>query len=127
MLPWELEQKNLTYAISEGNLKLFCKKENIDIKSFPSASELKIALRKFDNEAKNRNGLIWFVRRDQKPKDLLRHLRNAFAHGHFQRRQKNKRNCVCLECIDNSSVKAKGFIPLENLKGLVNSANSCKV
>ncbi|WP_282679956.1 hypothetical protein [Shewanella xiamenensis] len=67
------------------------------------------------------------MRKDTKPKDTLRHLRNSFAHGNFKKRQKNKKQCIVIENIDSGQLKAKGFLPLDKLKGLVSAASGCGV
>lgn len=78
-------------------------------------------------EAVQVTGILWFVRQDTKPKDTLRHPRNCFAHGNFVKRQKNRVSCVVIENIDKGRIKAKGFVPLDMLNGLVRAASSCLV
>lgn len=109
-----------------GSLRKFCESENFSIKSYESAAALKNAMEDYDEECKLRNGVLWFVRRDQKPKDVLRHLRNAFAHGHFSKRQKNRQECLDIQCIDKGTLKARGFIPFTTMKRVVDAARACE-
>lgn len=126
VLRWELEWKNSRFLISEGTLKEYCENNKISIKSFPTADELRIAIDTlYEEQTTDNNGAIWFVRVDTKPKDLLRHLRNCFAHGNYMWRQKHKAQCVTINCIDKNRIKAKGFVPLEIFKPLINAALSC--
>ena len=128
ILPWELEWVNQAFHISEGNLRDFCRKNNINIKSFESSRKLSEAISsEYDSQEKQLTGILWFVRKETKPKDTLRHLRNCFAHGNFKKRQRNKAPCVVIENIDSGHVKAKGLLPLEKLSELVSSASSCSV
>jgi hypothetical protein len=128
ILPWELEWANKKFLLAEGELSKFCQEHNINIKSFDSSAKLGEALSTvYENEANKSAGVIWFVRKDTKPKDTLRQLRNCFAHGNYTKRQKNKTQCLVIENIDNGTVKAKGVLPLETLRGLVRAASSCGV
>ena len=128
VLPWELEWIDCKFLMNEGDLKKFCEKNGINIKSYESTEKLNEALSStYPLEEKNNKGMLWFVRQDTKPKDTLRHLRNCFAHGNYRKRQKNRTPCVVIKNIDKNKVKAQGFIALDQLKGLVRSAESCKV
>lgn len=126
ILPWEIDWKSSKFLIERGSLRDFCEQDNFSIKSFASAKELEYAMKEYDDCIRLNRGALWFVRREQKPKDVLRHLRNAFAHGHFSKRQKNNTMCVDISCIDNKILKARGFVPLKSLKRMVNAAWSCK-
>ena len=126
ILPWELEWSTARFHIDQGSLREFCDAEAFSVKAFPSAAELKHAMSEIEQESRAKRGLLWFVRRDQKPKDTLRHLRNAFAHGLFTARQKNRQNCVDIVAINQGTLKARGFIPLGSLRGFVDAARSCK-
>lgn len=128
VLRWELEWADCKFLSSQGDLRRFTKENDINIKAFESTEKLNEALLSmYPSEEKNRKGILWFVRRDTKPKDILRHLRNCFAHGKYRKRQKNRMPCVVIESIHRSRIKAKGFVPLDMLNGLVRSAESCKV
>jgi hypothetical protein len=128
ILPWELEWQDQKFLMTEGGLGKYCQDQKIDIKSFESADKLSTALAmEYEVVEKNMVGILWFVRQDTKPKDTLRHLRNCFAHGNYNKRQKNRVPCVVIENIDKNRVKAKGFIPIEKLDGLVRAARSCGV
>ena len=114
--------------MSEGRLKAFCETNDINIKSFESTDKLNDELSKeYKSQEKKNKGMLWFVRKDTKPKDTLRHLRNCFAHGNFSKRQKNREPCVVIKNIDKNKIKAQGFIPLTMLKDLVRAVESCKV
>ena len=124
VLPWELSWKTSKFLASHGEFRSFCLKEKLSIKSYPTIKELNQAMPAFEGESKNWNGMLWFVRREQKPKDVLHHLRNAFAHGQFRKRQKNRRDCIFIECTFKNSLRAKGYIPLQAIKGLVHASSS---
>ncbi len=127
VLPWELEWAGRKFLMNRGDLKKFCIKNKISIKSYESIDKLNKALSsEYLLEEKNNSGMFWFVRVDTKPKDTLRHLRNCFAHGNYRKRQKNKIPCVEIKNIHKNKVRAQGFIPLDLLKELVRSAKSCK-
>jgi hypothetical protein len=128
ILPWELEWANRKFLVSEGNLRKYCQEHDINIKSFESADKLGEAIAtEYEAEETRVTGILWFVRQDTKPKDTLRHLRNCFAHGNYKKRQKNRAPCIVIENIDKEKVKAKGFMPLDMLNGLVRAASSCAV
>ena len=128
ILPWECEWIDCKFLMNKGSLKKFCTENKVDIKSYESINKLNEALStKYELEEKNYRGMFWFVRKETKPKDTLRHLRNCFAHGNYKKRQKNKINCISIQNWNNGKIKAQGFIPLELLKSLVSSAESCKV
>lgn len=128
ILTWELEWVNKKFLLAEGELRKFCQENNINIKSFDSAAKLAEGIStNYKSEANVSVGILWFVKKDTKPKDTLRHLRNCFAHGNFTKRQKNKAPCLMIENIDNGTLKAQGFLPLGVLNGLVRAANSCGV
>jgi len=128
VLPWELEWANHKFLMSEGNLRKYCKDNNINVKSFESVDKLNAAIvSEYDAEETRAAGILWFVRQETKPKDMLRHLRNCFAHGNYRKRQKNRVPCVVIENVDKEKVKAKGFIPLDMLYGLVRAASDCGV
>lgn len=125
ILPWELEWESQQYRLEDSNLNKFCQDNNISIKSFASTAQLREAISKnYESDANRFVGLFWFVRRETKPKDALRHLRNCLAHGHYKKRQKNKVPCLVIENIDKASIKAKGFLPLRSLDGFVRAASS---
>ncbi len=128
VLRWELEWENCKFLVNAGDLKKFCVENEINIKSYESTDKLNEALlSEYPSEEKSNKGMFWFVRKDTKPKDTLRHLRNCFAHGNFTKRQKNRVPCIVIKNIDKRKIKAQGFIPLSLLKGLVRSAEGCKV
>lgn len=128
ILPWELEWVNQKFLMSEGNLRKYCKEHNINIKSFESTDKLgKAIASEYEVEETECIGVFWFVRQDTKPKDTLRHLRNCFSHGNYKKRQKNRVPCIVIENIDKGRVKAKGFLPIEKLSGIVRAASSCGV
>jgi hypothetical protein len=128
LLRWELEWASQSFLISEGDLKDFCYRNKISIKQYPSTAKLNEAITKEFKAASNKyDGVIWFNKKDPKPKDALRHLRNTFAHGNFRKRQKNGVDCIVFENIDKKQVKAKGFIPLKLLKPFVEALLSCRV
>ena len=128
VLPWELEWVDCKFLMNAGDLKKFCAENRIDVKSYESTAKLDQALSsEYPSEEKSNKGMLWFVRQDSKPKDTLRHLRNCFAHASYRKGQKNKTPCVVIKNIDKNKIKAQGFIPLYLLKGLVRSAESCKV
>ena len=128
ILPWELEWKNEKFLISEGKLREFCNSNNINLKSFESSQKLENELMKeYEAQEKCSNGIIWIVRRETKPKDILRQLRNCFAHGHFVKRQKNNEPCIVIENMHKGRITAKGYVPLSKLKALMGSLLSCKV
>ncbi|MEJ1412736.1 MAG: hypothetical protein RPU90_04050 [Candidatus Sedimenticola sp. (ex Thyasira tokunagai)] len=119
---------NQKFLMSEGGLGKYCHDHKIDIKSFDSADRLSAAIAtEYKHEEKDIAGILWFVRQETKPKDTLRHLRNCFAHGNFRKRQKNRTQCIVIENIDKGRVKAKGFLPIEKINGLVRAASSCGV
>jgi len=126
ILPWELEWSQEKFIKKKGSLDSYCKNKNISIKSFASAEKLKYALtHEYQNIENSFNGVLWFVRSDTVPKDILRHLRNCFAHGNFQMRQKNKIKCIFIKNINSNTIKAQGFIPVDEIRGLVESAKTC--
>lgn len=128
ILRWELEWSDQKFLIAEGDLQDFCYEHKISVKQYPSTAKLNEAISKeFEVASKKYVGLIWFVAKDTKPKDALRHLRNTFAHGNFRKRQKNGVDCIVFENIDKKQVKAKGFIPLKLLKPLIEAIQTCKV
>jgi len=128
VLPWELDWSSCKFLISEGNLKEYCDNHRIIIKSFDSTDKLSKAIASnYQTEEANCKGMLWFVRQDTKPKDTLRHLRNCAAHGNYRKRQINGVSCFAINNLDRNITKARGFIPLELLKGLVCAAESCKV
>jgi hypothetical protein len=128
ILPWELEWANQKFLMSECNLGKYCQEKNISIKSFESTDKLGNAIAsEYKAEETKYTGVFWFVRQDTKPKDTLRHLRNCFSHGNYKKRQKNRVPCIVIENLDKGRVKAKGFLPIEKLKGLVRAASSCRV
>ncbi len=128
ILPWELEWKDKKFLMDKGSLRNYCKEKSINIKSFESTDKLDEAIRtKYQAEEHKTVGIFWFVRKDTKPKDILRHLRNCLAHGNFKRQQKNRNPCISIENIDKGRVKAKGFIPIDELSRLVRAARSCEV
>lgn len=128
ILPWELEWVNKKFLLAEGELRKFCQGNNINIKSFDSAAKLAEGVStNYKSEANESAGVFWFVKKDTKPKDTLRQLRNCFAHGNYTKRQKNNTPCLMIENIDNGVLKAKGFLPIGVLSGLVRAANSCSV
>ena len=128
VLPWELEWCDNKFLMKIGDLDDFCSQNSFSIKSFESTAKLKLALdTKFISETKKYSGAFWFVRKDTKPKDLLRHLRNSFSHGNFTIGQRNRQKCINLQNMDGNHIKAKGFIPLELLKSLVDSSSKCMV
>ncbi|UBX50469.1 hypothetical protein LDO51_06700 [Providencia alcalifaciens] len=128
ILRWELEWSSQKLVMSKSCLNKYCQNQKISIKSFESSEKLKVAIAEsYKNEEKAYSGILWFVRMDTKPKDTLRHLRNTFAHGNYKKQQKSGSQCIAIENIDRKKIKAKGFIPLDKLKGLVNAASSCKI
>jgi len=127
VLRWEIEWHHQKFLVENGDLRQFESKYQFNIKSFNSTKELNDNLHAFEAESKKYSGILWFVRQETKPKDILRHLRNAFAHGNFRRRQKNRSVCIVIECIHNKQIKAKGILPLEHIQGLVKAASSCRV
>lgn len=128
ILPWELDWAKKKFLLAEGELNTFCQAHNLNIKSFDSAKKLRYAVSNtYEEDAKVSAGIVWFVRKDTKPKDLLRQLRNCFAHGNFTKRQKNKTQCIVFENIDKGTLKAQGILPLDVLSDLVRAASSCGV
>ena len=128
VLPWELEWVDREYNMKSGRLNKYCKKHSINLKSFSSTDKLNEAIStEYDIEKTKFSGLFWFVRIETKPKDTLRHLRNCFAHGSYQKRQKDRTQCIVIENINKGLVKAKGFIPINKLKGFVHAICSCIV
>jgi hypothetical protein len=128
VLRWELEWSAQNFLIAEGDLQDFCYEHKISIKQYPSTAKLNEAISKEFEAATNKyDGLIWFIAKDTKPKDALRHLRNTFAHGNFRKRQKNGVDCIVFENIDKKLIKAKGYIPLKLLKPFVEALVSCRV
>jgi len=128
VLRWELEWSNEKFLLSVGELKDFCYENKISIKQYDSTAKLNKALNEeFKTASEKYKCVIWFNKKETKPKDVLRHLRNTFAHGNFRKRQKNRVDCIVFENIDNKQIKAKGFIPLNLIKPLINALQSCKV
>lgn len=126
ILPWELKWLNQRFLMSEGDFRKYSREHNINIKSFESTDKLNNAIiSEYEAKAKETTGIFWFVRRDTKPKDTLRHLRNCFSHGNFKKRNKNRTPCIVIENIDKGRIKAKGFIPINEIKLLVRAASSC--
>ena len=126
VLPWELEWVNRKYLMKAGRLNKYCQEHSINLKSFSSTDKLNEAIStEYDVEKIKFTGLFWLVRHDTKPKDTLRHLRNCFAHGNYQKRQMNRIPCIVIENIDKGAVKAKGFIPIDRLKEFVHAVCSC--
>ncbi|MDN0125269.1 hypothetical protein QVN60_19165, partial [Yersinia aleksiciae] len=127
ILPWELEWANQKFLVAQGDLNEYCQKQKLSIKSFPSIDQLRESIvEEFESEKKMYSGILWFVRRESKPKDILRHLRNCFAHGNFTKNQKNGSPCIVIENFDKNQIKAKGFLPVDKLRGLVCAASSCE-
>ena len=128
ILPWEFEWVDMKFLMGEGDFRKYCQENSINIKSFESVDKLDVAIStKYEVEKSAAAGILWFVRNDTKPKDTLRHLRNCFAHGNFIKNQKNRVTCISIENVDKGRVKAKGFMPINKLEGLVYAANSCKI
>ncbi|OWF73577.1 hypothetical protein B4903_21805 [Yersinia frederiksenii] len=128
ILPWELEWTSQKFLVAQSDLNEYCQKQKISIKSFPSIDQLRKSIAEdYEREAKIHSGILWFLKGETKPKDTLRHLRNCFAHGNYTKSQKNGKKCILIENIDNNRIKAKGFLPVDKLRGLVCAASSCKV
>lgn len=127
VLRWELEWTDQKFLLSVGELQEFCYVHKISLKSFDSTAKLNKALKEeFKSASDKYEGVIWFNKKDTKPKDVLRHLRNTFAHGNFSKRQKNRINCIVFENIDKKQIKAKGFIPIELIKPLIAALETCR-
>jgi hypothetical protein len=128
VLRWELEWSSQKFLIAEGTLQDFCYEHRINIKQYSTTLILNEAIKNnFENASDKYDGIIWFNKKDPKPKDALRHLRNTFAHGNFRKRQKNGVDCIVFENIDKKQIKAKGYIPLKLLKPFVEALVSCRV
>lgn len=128
VLPWELEWSDQKFLLEAGALRDYCRDHGISIKSFDSTNKLNEAISSQYEEVRHTAaGMFWFVRHDTKPKDTLRHLRNCFAHGNYEKRQKNRVICISIENIDKGKRKAMGYLPVGGLRDIVNAALSCRV
>jgi hypothetical protein len=128
VLEWETEWKAKRFLYSEGSLGSWAHQKSMNLKVFDSTDKLNLALNtEFSSEAKKFRGIFWMVKKDTKPKDTLRHLRNAFSHAHFSKCQKNKIECLAIQCIDKNKIKAQGYIPIDDLKGLITAILTCYV
>ena len=121
ILPWEIEWQPLKFKTNEGELKKFEKDQNIALKCFNNISDLESEAAKYLKSYKKFNGVLLFNRTDNKPKAILRHLRNISAHGHFKKGVVNKINCLKIKHYSEKDkrLRAIGHIPFNQLKPLI--------
>jgi len=70
---------------------------------------------------KKQRGALLFYRTDNKPKSVLRHLKNVSAHGHFKAGKINKDKCLKIEHYSEKDkrLRAYGHIPFDYLRPLI--------
>ena len=70
-----------------------------------------------------------FNKTDNKPKAILRHLRNISAHGHFRTRNVNKVKCLGFEHYSdrNKKLNAIGHLPFDDMKSLIAAIMTTRV
>lgn len=128
VLPWEVEWKNLKFSTNEGDLKAYEKDNNILLKCFENINALEVESNKCTNEYKKYAGVMLFNRTDNKPKAVLRHLRNLSAHGNFRFRMVNKRPCLGFEHYgDDKRLRVIGYIPFDEFNPMIKAIMTTKM
>jgi hypothetical protein len=91
------------------------------LKCFQTVSDLETEVKEYAKKHKKTKGALLFNRTDNKPKSVLRHLRNVSAHGHFKAGTINKDKCLKIEHYSEKDkrLRAYGHIPFDNLKPLI--------
>ena len=132
ILQWEFDWKNNKFNTNFGNLKTYERENNLLLKCFENISDLEEEAEGYINHfrrSREYSGVMLFNRTDNKPKAILRHLRNISAHGHFQSRIVNKIKCIGFKHFSekDNRLRAIGFIPYEELKPLLKAIMSTKI
>ena len=132
VLPWEIEWKITNFNTNLGKLKEYEKNRNILLKPVRNISDLEEEAQKYTNKTKYQGltGVMLFLRGDSnKPKEVLRYLRNISAHGNFRLRQVNKVKCLGFEHHSNrdNKLRVTGHLPLDELKPLMAAIMTTRV
>lgn len=128
ILPWELEWKNDNFNTSKGNLKSYEKNKNILLKCFDNISDLEAEAKNYPKEYCSYDGVMLFNKSGNKPKEILRHLRNICAHGNFRVRSVNKRPCLGFShYAEDKRLRVIGHLPFDEVSHLINAVMTTKV
>ena len=132
VLPWELEWKTSDFNTNLGKLKKYEKSRGILLKSVRNISGLEIEAESYKNRTKYQesSGVMLFLRgSSNKPKEVLRQLRNISAHGNFRLRQVNKVKCLGFEHHSDTDKKLRvtGHLPFDELKPLIAAIMTTRV
>lgn len=121
ILPWEIEWRSQNFNTNIGSLKQFEKDSGILLKCCRTVSDLEAEIKEYAQKYKKIKGALLFNRTDNKPKSILRHLRNVSAHGHFKTGTINKNKCLKIEHYSETDqrLRAYGHIPFDHLKPLI--------
>ena len=129
ILKWELDWKNKKFNTTLGYLKSYEKDNNILLKCFDNISDLEKEAEGYIKDFRGYYGVMLFNRTDNKPKAILRHLRNISAHGHFRPKVVNKIKCMGFKHFSekDNRLRAIGYIPYDEFKSLIKAIMSTKV
>ena len=121
ILPWELEWQSQQFSTNIGNLKKYEKDSGLVLKCFENISKLEVEAKNYPKSYKKTKGILLFNKTENKPKCLLRHLRNLSAHGHFKMVTINKTKCIRFKHHSKKDDKLRviGHLPFDELKPLI--------
>lgn len=126
LVPWERSLKSTKgkFNFEEPQFKTFCQVQNATFRSFDNSSELEKALRSKKSDLRQLKMVFYFVKGNNKAKNLLRHLRNSIAHGGVTEVKRGSKWYIEFEGKFRGKINLKGQLPRSTLSDFISAIMS---